>query len=72
MKSIPPAVFLFLHVSSQVVVLYNGEIYNFRSLWPDSASDGEALLPLYLRQGHLFPRACAGRSGGLVKNPTRR
>ncbi|CAK9032158.1 Asparagine synthetase [glutamine-hydrolyzing] 1 (Glutamine-dependent asparagine synthetase 1) [Durusdinium trenchii] len=50
----------FVSDDQQVVVLYNGEIYNFRSLWPDSASDGEALLPLYLRQGHLFPRLLDG------------
>ena len=31
---------------------YNGEIYNFRELTPDSHSDGEAILPAYARWGH--------------------
>ena len=41
------------------VLVYNGEIYNFRSLLPSAKSDGEALLPLYLERGPLFPRPSA-------------
>ncbi|CAJ1403440.1 unnamed protein product [Effrenium voratum] len=42
------------------VLVYNGEIYNFRSLLPSAKSDGEALLPLYLERGALFPRFLDG------------
>lgn len=43
----------------QVVLVYNGEIYNFKALRPESSSDGEALLPLYLSKGDLFTRNLA-------------
>lgn len=43
----------------QVVLVYNGEIYNFKALRPESNSDGEALLPLYLSKGDLFTRNLA-------------
>eukprot|EP00435_Cladocopium_sp_Y103_P064428 s818_g26.t1 len=44
----------------QVVLVYNGEIYNFKALRPESTSDGEALVPLYLQRGDLFPRMLDG------------
>ena len=43
-------------ISTQVVLVYNGEIYNFKALRPESTSDGEALVPLYLQRGDLFTR----------------
>ena len=39
-----------------MVLVYNGEIYNFKALRPESTSDGEALVPLYLQRGDLFTR----------------
>lgn len=43
-----------------MLLLYNGEIYNFQQLWPDATSDGEALLPVYQRWGPIFPRQLDG------------
>jgi hypothetical protein len=49
-------VFSGVATSTQVVLVYNGEIYNFKALRPESTSDGEALVPLYLQRGDLFTR----------------
>ena len=49
-------VFSGVAISTQVVLVYNGEIYNFKALRPESTSDGEALVPLYLQRGDLFTR----------------
>jgi len=45
--------------SDDVVCLYNGEIYNYRT-WGDYASDGECLIPLYREYGTRFPQLLDG------------
>ena len=36
---------------AQLSLLFNGEIYNYKNLWPGATSDTEALLPLFNKYG---------------------
>lgn len=46
-------------VKDNVVCLYNGEIYNYKK-FGDYNSDGECLIPLYLREGYDFVKKLDG------------
>lgn len=52
-------------LGDHIAALFNGEIYNWRSLWelwrgPAYHSDGDAILPAYRAHGDEFPRAFDG------------
>lgn len=49
----------FLNKEKNIVVLYNGEIYNYKK-FGDYKSDGECLLPLYLNKGIEFVKDLDG------------
>src|SRR3990167_3694008 len=44
----------FFDSSNQIICLFNGEIYNYKSFGSEYGSDGECLIPLYLKYGHSF------------------
>lgn len=41
-------------ISDDVVAIYNGEIYNYKELYPSSTSDGDCIIPTYLQYGEKF------------------
>jgi asparagine synthetase B (glutamine-hydrolysing) len=47
------------YVDNDIVLLYNGEIYNFKS-FGDYKSDGECLIPLYKEHGPEFTKKLDG------------
>ena len=48
------------HHSPPVVVLFNGEIYNYLDLYQNATSDGECILPTYEKYGPKFLRYLDG------------
>jgi len=48
----------FIH--ENIICLYNGEIYNYKSFNTYYKSDGECLIPLYLQYGNQFPKYLHG------------
>jgi asparagine synthetase B (glutamine-hydrolysing) len=41
----------FINKQNEIICLYNGEIYNYKDFNNDYKSDGECLIPLYLKHG---------------------
>ena len=47
-------------IDENIVCLYNGEIYNYKSFNSEYTSDGQCLIPLYEKYGHDFVRYLDG------------
>lgn len=40
--------------NNNYIAIFNGEIYNYKQLCPDAESDGECIIPMYLKYGNEF------------------
>jgi hypothetical protein len=47
-------------VDQDCIAIFNGEIYNFKDLNPESKSDGDCIIPAYKKYGELFLKQLDG------------
>lgn len=41
-------------IDEDYIAIYNGEIYNYKDLYPNALSDGECIIPTYKKYGETF------------------
>lgn len=58
----------FIEESKRIVCLYNGEIYNYKEFNKEYKSDGECIIPMYLKHGHEYASHLDGEFAIVIIN----